>query len=135
MEKNSTSEDVRKNGVRNRFKDMLSKADFKSIVSFCLNDCDSFESDLENYQTELDTSETVFFDEIEKLFPELKENEKFYEIYSELLIIHEETYFEIGLLAGMIFNEDIKQKYSNLLKDNEIGSNILKWLEVSNIQS
>lgn len=129
-----TNYEEKKWKATNRFKDILTRANFNSLASFCLNDIDSLEKNLENFQIELESSEVAFFDKMEQLFPEFnRENDDFYEIFTDLLVFHEEVYFEIGLVTGMIFNEDLKQKYNKLLKDTEIGSNILSWLSSRNV--
>lgn len=118
-----------KQDVVGKFTKALSRASMPNVFSFCLNNADNVDDGLNDYRSELQKSENTFFERLEKLYPNVtREDEELYEIFSDLIVLHEECYFEIGILCGLALGEDFAQKFK-YLNESTLGLNILEWLK------
>lgn len=123
----------------NEIEEILSKANLKSILSFLQYEADTDKMDEYNsYGQRLIESVDELFKQLKKIFPTAdKENEILFNAIMDFAEIHNNIYFEIGILVGNLIRHDIRGRYKNLSKeiklfkmdDNEIEeSNILKYI-------
>ncbi|MDE6761866.1 MAG: hypothetical protein K2J90_14500 [Lachnospiraceae bacterium] len=69
---------------------------------------------IESYDSAIDESYETFFSDIEKLYTDAtREDNKLFDIISEFACVHDNIYFEAGILVGFQLYKELVEKYEH----------------------
>lgn len=92
--------------------DMLKRSKFSNILSYLIYGTGEDEEMVESYDCAIDESYETFFNEIENLYTDAdREDNKLFDIITEFACIHDDIYFEAGMLVGFQLYKELTEKY------------------------
>lgn len=92
--------------------DVLKRSKFSNILSYLIYATGENEAMVESYDNTIDESYETFFKDIENLYTDAdREDNKLFDIISEFACIHDEIYFEAGMLVGFQLYKELNEKY------------------------
>lgn len=92
--------------------DMLKRSKFSNILSYLTYGTGEDEEMVESYDCAIDESYETFFDNIENLYTDAdREDNKLFDIITEFACIHDDIYFEAGMLVGFQLYKELTGKY------------------------
>lgn len=100
-------------------RDMLKRVKLDKLMSYFIYDTDSNGGAIENYERVLDESYDNLFRDLQNLYPVInRDDEKLLEIVMRFTGIHEDTYFEMGVLTGFQLLKNLEQGYERCEQNN-----------------
>lgn len=94
--------------------DVLKRSKFSNILSYLIYATGENEALVENYDSMIDESYETFFDNIESLYTDAdREDNKLFDIISEFACVHDDIYFEAGMLVGFRLYKELTEKYEH----------------------
>lgn len=92
--------------------DMLKRSKFSNILSYLTYGTGEDEEMVESYDCAIDESYVTFFNDIENLYTDAdREDNKLFDIITEFACIHDDIYFEAGMLVGFQLYKELTEKY------------------------
>lgn len=92
--------------------DMLKRSKFSNILSYLTYGTGEDEEMVESYDCAIDESYETFFNDIENLYTDAdREDNKLFDIITEFACIHDDIYFEAGMLVGFQLYKELTEKY------------------------
>lgn len=96
--------------------DLLKRSKFNNVLSYLTYTTKENEAMVENYDSAIDESYETFFADIEKLYTDAnREDNKLFDIISEFARVHDDIYFETGMLVGFQLYKELVEKYEHLM--------------------
>ncbi|MGO1043231.1 hypothetical protein ACTPEO_10890 [Clostridioides difficile] len=94
--------------------DVLKRSKFSNILSYLIYATGENEAMVENYDSVIDESYETFFDDIESLYTDTnRKDNKLFDIISEFACVHDDIYFEAGMIVGFQLNKELTEKYEH----------------------
>lgn len=94
--------------------DVLKRSKFSNILSYLIYATGEDDTMVESYDSAIDESYETFFDDIESMFSDAdRENNKLFDIISEFACVHDDIYFEAGMLVGFQLYKELTEKYEH----------------------
>ncbi len=91
---------------------MLKRSRFTNILSYLEYATGENETMIENYDSAIDESYETFFAGMEKLYMDVdREDSRLLDIISEFARVHDDIYFEAGILVGFQLYRELAEKY------------------------
>lgn len=92
--------------------DVLKRSKFSNILSYLTYGTGENEEMVESYDCAIDESYETFFNDIENLYTDAdREDNKLFDIITEFACIHDDIYFEAGMLVGFQLYKELTEKY------------------------
>lgn len=92
--------------------DMLKRSKFSNILSYLTYGTGENEEMVESYDCAIDESYETLFNDIENLYTDAdREDNKLFDIITEFACIHDDIYFEAGMLVGFQLYKELTEKY------------------------
>lgn len=90
--------------------DVWKRSKFNNILSYLIYVTGENEAMVESYDNTIDESYETLFNDIENLYmDDDREDNKHIDIMSEFACIHDDIYFEAGMLVGFQLYKDLKK--------------------------
>lgn len=94
--------------------DVLKRSKFNNILSYLIYATGENEEMVESYDNTINESYETFFDNIENLYTGAdREDNKLFDIISEFACIHDDIYFEAGMLVGFQLYKELNDRYEH----------------------
>lgn len=94
--------------------DVLKRSKFSNILSYLIYATGENEAMVESYDNTIDESYETFFKDIENLYTDAdREDNKLFDIISEFACIHDDIYFEAGMLVGFQLYKELDDRYEH----------------------
>lgn len=94
--------------------DVLKRSKFSNILSYLIYATGEDDTMIESYDSAIDESYETFFDDIESMFSDAdREDNKLFDIISEFACVHDDIYFEAGMLVGFQLYKELNEKYEH----------------------
>lgn len=92
--------------------DVLKRSKFSNILSYLIYGTGEDAEMVESYDCAIDKSYETFFNDIENLYTDAdREDNKLFDIITEFACIHDDIYFEAGMLVGFQLYKELTEKY------------------------
>lgn len=92
--------------------DVLKRSKFSNILSYLIYATGENEALVESYDSAIDESYETIFDNIESMFSDAdREDNNLFDIISEFACVHDDIYFEAGMLVGFQLYKELTEKY------------------------
>lgn len=106
--------------VNNELKKMLKKVNLEQVVAYLLYDTDAENKNEEIYENKVENSYNTFFECIEKVYPFVNRNEgKLWDAVTEFASVHDEVYFEFGIIVGFRLYKNLEQGFKKLYSESK----------------
>lgn len=90
--------------------DVLKRSKFSNILSYLIYATGENEEMVESYDKTIDESYETFFNNIENLYTDAdREDNKLFDIISEFACVHDDIYFEAGMLVGFQLYKELTE--------------------------
>lgn len=102
-------------------KEMLKRAEWKNIISYliCGRDSDMEIEDVKDMNKKIEDSYEIIFERLEEMYSGAnRHDDNLYKTVTEFAMVHDNIFFETGVLAGIQLYRDIDREY-NLHSGNE----------------
>lgn len=121
--------EIKERGIKmSELTEIIRKVNLKNIISYLLYDAGASMENLESCGEKIEKSFDEFFDKLERLYSETdRNNDQLFEIVSEFALLHDNVYFETGIIIGFELYKTLERSYENH-KEGEIE----KILQISN---
>ncbi|MFQ4260635.1 hypothetical protein HGQ82_07000 [Clostridioides difficile] len=94
--------------------DVLKRGKINNILSYLIYATGENEAMVESYDSAIDESYETFFDDIESLYTDAhREDNELFDIISEFACVHDDIYFEAGMLVGFQLYKELSKKYEH----------------------
>ncbi|MDO4170583.1 MAG: hypothetical protein Q4D45_11880 [Lachnospiraceae bacterium] len=91
---------------------LLEKVKLENFISFMIYGTDSGKEPFENYEREIARSYDEIFEKLEKLYSEVnRKDDKLFDVVADFATLHDDIYFEAGLLIGFQLFKNLEQGY------------------------
>lgn len=108
--------------------DMVKRSTLESLVAYIMYDSGSTKERITTYEREVNNSYERIFSRLEAMFPSAdRHDDKFFGTILDFATIHEEVFFEMGMLIGYNICGDLNSS-SSKIKTPEFQKMILEWL-------
>lgn len=100
----------------NIYTETIEKLDIKALASFLLYNSGAGDIEaLDHVNEKIEASYTVLFDNLEEMFPEAdRDNDRLFNTVTDFVKLHDEIYFQAGLILGFQLFKTLEQSYSSL---------------------
>ena len=96
----------------NEISDILKRSKFSNLMSYLIYGVGENGKIIENYDSSIDESYETFFTEIETLYSDAdREDDRLFDIISEFACVHDDIYFEAGILVGCQLYKEMVGSY------------------------
>lgn len=93
---------------------LLKKVKTENLVSYLIYDEDSTEETIESYGQKVKDSYDALFTRLESLYDDADRNDnQLFEAIADFAMVHDDTYFESGMLVGFQLYKSMEQGYKN----------------------
>lgn len=94
--------------------DILKRSKISNILSYLIYASGENETMVESYDNAIDESYETFFNDIESLYTDAhREDNELFDIISEFACVHDDIYFEAGMLVGFHLYKELTEKYEH----------------------
>lgn len=94
--------------------DVLKRGKISNILSYLIFATGENEAMVESYDSAIDESYETFFADIESLYTDARrEDNKPFDIISEFACVHDDIYFEAGMLVGFQLYKELTEKHEH----------------------
>lgn len=94
--------------------DVLKRGKINNILSYLIYATGENEAVVESYDSAIDESYETFFADIESLYTDAhREDNELFDIISEFACVHDDIYFEAGMLVGFQLYKELTEKYEH----------------------
>lgn len=105
--------------------ELLEKVKLENLMGFIIYGGDSVREIFENYEQEIEKSYDEIFSRLEKLYSEVsRKDDGLFDIIMDCLLLHDDIYFEAGVLIGFQLFKNLEQEYQKHREDSIL--NVLK---------
>lgn len=99
--------------------ELVEKVKLENLMGFMIYGGDSAREIFENYEQEIDKSYDEIFSRLEKLYSEVnRKDDGLFEIIMDFSALHDDIYFEAGVLIGFQLFKNLEQEYQKHGKDS-----------------
>ena len=100
-------------------KELLEKVKLENIMAFMIYGADSRRDAFENYEKEIEKSYDEIFYRLEHLYSEAdRKDDKLFDIVADFAMLHDDIYFEAGVLVGFQLFKNLEQEYQKHGEDS-----------------
>ncbi len=90
--------------------DILKRSKISNILSYLIYASGENETMVESYDNAIDESYETFFNDIESLYTDAhREDNELFDIISEFACVHDDIYFEAGMLVGFHLYKELTE--------------------------
>lgn len=102
----------------NKINDILKRSKFSNILTYLIYATVENETMRKKYDSTIDESYETFFTDMENLYhiPPRKDK-KLFDIITKFACVHDDVYFEAGMLAGIQLYKELTEKHEPISKD------------------
>lgn len=94
--------------------DVLKRSKFSNILSYLIYATGENEAMVESYDNTIDESYETFFKDIENLYTDAdREDNNLFDIISEFACVHDDIYFEAGMLVGFQLYKELNDRFEH----------------------
>ena len=100
-------------------KELLEKVKLENIMAFMIYGADSRRDAFENYEKEIEKSYDEIFYRLEHLYSEAdRKDDKLFDVVADFAMLHDDIYFEAGVLVGFQLFKNLEQEYQKHGEDS-----------------
>ena len=104
-------------------KELLEKVKLENIMAFMIYGMDSGRDAFENYEREIEKSYDEIFYGLEHLYSEAdRKDDKLFDVVADFAMLHDDIYFEAGVLIGFQLFKTMEYGYQEHEKDSIMES-------------
>lgn len=111
------------------FRDILSRSTTENVLLYLLYNSAANKKILDINEDELEEAYDMVFEKLEKVFPAIsRDHNEIFDAIVDFAMIHDEIYFEMGLLTGFNLYRNLEHGCKSVLSESMV-STIMTWMD------